>query len=540
MPCSGCLSSEAGRLGRTLQEYQAQPGSESGQEIIRKAMALCVFDWNRKKRGPRSKSSIPVNMNLPPVLVDETDVAPSKAKAAAAAAKAATTAAAAAAKREQTAKDAAEAQQPAAKKRKRARTAISAKEQKANDHGMPRSALSAGPAFLVAQRNSHHRVHSLGDGVASDDVSSSLDMPPLFAHADAPTGNADATASTVPGLTHEFEVQSSSDGASTALITPDEQSAYSFDLGRSHSKGSSMGSSLPGTSAGGLSSGPPAFGRIQLPPLQGSPVNAHHSFPSASPGLMGMPMGMAMPFGPAGIPPSPVPWIHPSPAAVHNQQMINSQISMPRRPSNSRALLSKLSRYYTEDDLPFIALSIAQFAELDAMCKLFPSKYIFGDSRNGGTLEGIANVPDHIQLALLSLLAHKCLLTPGSQSARDLDVAAAASAGGSAPASVTAHASSPSGGSAGSPFSAASALSPGTLAGWAGFEVGLTGKLRDKMLDFATRSYHHAVRLRDQEFRNGRIDARLVITGWAIDLSMSEAGATSKEMAQSKTDNLKV
>ncbi|SNX83418.1 uncharacterized protein MEPE_02125 [Melanopsichium pennsylvanicum] len=81
-------------------------------------------------------------------------------------------------------------------------------------------------------------------------------------------------------------------------------------------------------------------------------------------------------------------------------------------------LINRLKPYYTEKDRPFVALAISQFEALDSFEKMIPSRYLFGSAPGSGVFAP----PAHILLALLAFLAHRVLLLPDSMNIEDLDL----------------------------------------------------------------------------------------------------------------------
>ncbi|KDN53161.1 hypothetical protein K437DRAFT_117734 [Tilletiaria anomala UBC 951] len=541
LPCSGCLLSESSKLGLTLEQYRGQTGSALGEQIFRNSAARCHFNWNRKKRGPRSKTGAVDGLGAATASVqtsDERGAAGAEGRQA----------------------EATEAQPIKKHKTKRNPSGLQI--------GMPRSAQSAGFAFLEAKRQAYASASSATSLPRSASLSSNgcepswspvlAQMPALY-HSDSSselTPSSEHSIALITPLDHPsalseplldgLEAKGPAQCEHTRLYAPpgaallprcatDSATAKATLLpvaeqrmpppppcrpmylfaGKQGSDSPDSAQSSPGSGniSGASSAASRSRSHIQLPSLQelslrsnpvlGLPPRSNWSQPYANGNLDGM--------GSGGVPTTFPP---------------HGGAPTKRKASHSRALLAKLSRFYAEDDLPFIALSMAQFGGMDAMCKLFPSKYLFGDNKSSNPADGIASVPDHIQLALLSLLAHRSLLTPASSSSRDLDLAAATSASTLSDTSCTT--------STGLPIT----LPLPPLIGYEG--VDLVGKSRDSMLSFARRSYEHAAKLRDAELRRGVIDARILITGWALDLAMSEDGAGTATMTASKVDLVRI
>lgn len=139
---------------------------------------------------------------------------------------------------------------------------------------------------------------------------------------------------------------------------------------------------------------------------------------------------------------------------------------------------------------------MGQFSEFDAATKLIPSRCLFGEENNPTAL---ADAPAHLQLALLSLLAHRSLLLPESQSSRDLKSAWAEEA----PPKLTRN-------------------SP------------LSGEMRENMLLFGRRSWNLSHNLLLSALSEGVVEPSLLQTGYILDMSASEDGIGTKTMGQFK------
>ncbi|PWN52844.1 hypothetical protein IE53DRAFT_246348 [Violaceomyces palustris] len=180
----------------------------------------------------------------------------------------------------------------------------------------------------------------------------------------------------------------------------------------------------------------------------------------------------------------------------HQQTPQPSQVQAPPGPYlDQLTLIRRLHPHYTMDDRPYVALAIAQFEALDSFTKNFPSRYLFGD-RHG---EGVPGPPNHLLIALLALLAHRALLLPGSQCVDDLDLEAG---------EVVIRCARNSG--------------------------RLFGQDRTRMLEFARRSWNIAHELLFSLVSDGEIDPCLVQTGLLLDQGATEDGISTKTMAQMK------
>ncbi|CAD6975829.1 unnamed protein product [Tilletia controversa] len=249
------------------------------------------------------------------------------------------------------------------------------------------------------------------------------------------------------------------------------------------------------------------------------------------------------------------------------------------------SLLTALKDVYTDADRRNISIAIAHYDVFDNSTKMFPSRILFGErilpgltsptlaenrkvprSPRGNPPPLIAPrspsihhqpyvAPAHLQVALLSVLAHRALVTPDSLSLRDLDPNVALRAGlpslqsfpapsaratgvvsamsgelGSTPNSMMSAAPSPSGrGSFGG--SGGGSGSSGSSAHNHSF---LDANDRNGLLVFARRSLKYAHDVFIHKIERGDVDPKLIITGWLLDLSASEDGVGTKTMANMK------
>lgn len=158
-------------------------------------------------------------------------------------------------------------------------------------------------------------------------------------------------------------------------------------------------------------------------------------------------------------------------------------------------LINRLKPYYTEKDRPFVALAISQFEALDSFEKMIPSRYLFGSAPGSGGRDP----PAHVLLALLALLAHRALLLPDSINIEDLD------------------------------------LQAGDVVMRCAHNYGrLEGDDRKQMLSFARRSWGLANDLMLQKIRSGDVDPRLIMTGMLLEMGAGEDGLSSKGLVQRK------
>ncbi|SPO22954.1 uncharacterized protein UTRI_01632 [Ustilago trichophora] len=158
-------------------------------------------------------------------------------------------------------------------------------------------------------------------------------------------------------------------------------------------------------------------------------------------------------------------------------------------------LINRLKPYYSEKDRPFVALAISQFEALDSFEKMIPSRYLFGSAPGAGVFDP----PAHVLLALLAFLAHRALLLPDSMNIEDLD------------------------------------LQAGDVVLRCANNYGrLEGDDRKQMLSFARRSWSLANDLMLQKIRSGEVDPRLVTTGMLLEMGAGEDGHSSKGLQQRK------
>lgn len=158
-------------------------------------------------------------------------------------------------------------------------------------------------------------------------------------------------------------------------------------------------------------------------------------------------------------------------------------------------LINRLKPYYSEKDRPFVALAISQFEALDSFEKMVPSRYLFGAAPGTGGRDP----PAHVLLALLAFLAHRALLLPDSMNIEDLD------------------------------------LQAGDIVMRCANNYGrLEGDDRKQMLSFARRSWSLANDLMLQKIRSGDVDPRLIITGMLLEMGAGEDGLSTKGLVQRK------
>ncbi|PWZ00809.1 hypothetical protein BCV70DRAFT_175284 [Testicularia cyperi] len=159
-------------------------------------------------------------------------------------------------------------------------------------------------------------------------------------------------------------------------------------------------------------------------------------------------------------------------------------------------LINRLKPYYSDKDRPFVALAISQFEALDSFEKMVPSRYLFGSAPGSAQAR---DPPAHVLLALLAFLAHRALLLPDSMNVEDLD------------------------------------LQAGELVlRCANNYCRLEGDDRKQMLNFARRSWSLANDLMLQKIRSGEVDPRLIMTGMLLEMGAGEDGLSSKGLAQRK------
>ncbi|EPQ31800.1 uncharacterized protein PFL1_01132 [Pseudozyma flocculosa PF-1] len=158
-------------------------------------------------------------------------------------------------------------------------------------------------------------------------------------------------------------------------------------------------------------------------------------------------------------------------------------------------LIDRLRPYCTDQDRPLVAIAIAHFAEFDSHEKLAPARYLFGQQSGGPQPEP----PAYLLLALLALLSHRALLLPDDLNIEDLDLRAG----------------------------------PATLR-CAAQNGRLEGEDRQEMLQFARRCWSLACDVMLQKIRAGEVDPRLVQCGLFLDLGAVEDGISTKKMAKMK------
>lgn len=158
-------------------------------------------------------------------------------------------------------------------------------------------------------------------------------------------------------------------------------------------------------------------------------------------------------------------------------------------------LINRLRPYYSEKDRPFVALAISQFEALDSFEKMIPSRYLFGSIPGSPGRDP----PAHVLLALLAFLAHRALLLPDSMNIEDLDLQAGE-----------------------------------VVLRCANNYCRLEGEDRKQMLGFARRSWSLANDLMVQKIRSGEVDPRLIMTGMLLEMGAGEDGLSSKGQAQRK------
>lgn len=156
----------------------------------------------------------------------------------------------------------------------------------------------------------------------------------------------------------------------------------------------------------------------------------------------------------------------------------------------------KLRDFLSDEDRPFVALALLQFAELDAASKLFPGRYLFGSAPGVDA----PNPPAHIVLALLSLLAHRELLIPSARCLDDLERVGEQE----------------------------------LILDWLSPEGVLRSDKRDDLLVFARRMWNEAHGILLDIIVRGDVDPQLIQTGWCLDMAASEDGIRSVTMTQLK------
>lgn len=197
---------------------------------------------------------------------------------------------------------------------------------------------------------------------------------------------------------------------------------------------------------------------------------------------------------------SPDAPISASPFSDGGNPRSGSRLSQSLERVNSRfhdqsMLINRLRPYYSEKDRPFVALAISQFEALDSFEKIVPSRYLFGSIPGTQGREP----PAHVLLALLAFLAHRALLLPDSMNIEDLDLQAGE-----------------------------------VVLRCANNHCRLKGDDRKQMLSFARRSWSLANDLMLQKIRSGEVDPRLIMTGMLLEMGAGEDGLSSKGQAQSK------
>jgi hypothetical protein len=174
-------------------------------------------------------------------------------------------------------------------------------------------------------------------------------------------------------------------------------------------------------------------------------------------------------------------------------------LSAERRGSVVLSLIDQLSGVFIYNDRQFIALALAQFSDLDASTKLFPARILWGSVPDAdGALP--PPPPQHAQLALLSLLAHRALLLPSVRSQRDLE----------------------------------------SLQQGMGEDLSHLNQqphdqeLKDGLLLFARRCWNLAHDTLLRLVADGEVDPLLLITGYALDMAASEDGIGTASMGEMK------
>ncbi|KAK0525356.1 hypothetical protein OC842_005527 [Tilletia horrida] len=324
---------------------------------------------------------------------------------------------------------------------------------------------------------------------------------------------------------------------------------------------------------------------------------------SSSPSILASMPG----YGPAPFPhvtsEGPVPYMGPAPRAGEagletgiasgESRLDSGALLTPTKPANAGtllvqirtgSLLTALRDIYSEHDRRYISIAIAHYDVFDNSHKMFPSRILFGERILPGATIASSNpptglvtplsphtqapyvAPAHLQVALLSILAHRALLTPDGLSLRDLDPNVVAKAGlppmtfpapsarptgavaalSSAAAGAAVTASGPLG-SGSTPTSISSPSARSSLAGSgsgtsSSSSVGngayqsswLNAHDRKGLLEFARRSLRYAHGVFVSKIERGEVEPSLIITGWLLDMSASEDGVGTTVMANMK------
>ncbi|KAK0554478.1 hypothetical protein OC845_000739 [Tilletia horrida] len=219
-------------------------------------------------------------------------------------------------------------------------------------------------------------------------------------------------------------------------------------------------------------------------------------------------------------------------------------------------LLTALKDVYTEADRRFISIAIAHYDVFDSSNKMFPSRILFGER---GERPGVGSshasdllsmqprspvsqapyvAPAHLQVALLSVLAHRALLTPDGLSLRDLDPNVAVKAAlppMTTPAPSARATGAVRSGSGGSNSGRSSFGGSGSSSSSGPYQCSwLDSHDRHGLLDLARRSLKHAHDIFMNKIKRGDVEPSLIISGWLLDMSASEDGVSTQMMANMK------
>ncbi|PWN43346.1 hypothetical protein IE81DRAFT_346555 [Ceraceosorus guamensis] len=478
-PCSACINKARSAMPRT-------PGRAAHSAAIEAhALNLCVFDWDRAPRGPKAKPQAATGANSSTSGVPASNAAQTKAK---------------------------KAPLPA--------------------RGAPRSDRSAGSAYMAAR--------ATGSGARRDSNSADGSSPSTVL-GPSPSSSANGHFAAVPSA-------ASSPGGTTSSAAFFHQNRSSAAFAAMHlGPGAHEPPQFP-LQAPRANMAPYPYWQDQPNPNPNDIINraagtshelvySHHGpisvdlthAPSTSSAQSGS-SRLKSPISPlqtsAGLwaanspytqlyapppstdPTSPPPssWSGVDPASARSAGATSPQLNpqqpqpppsmLDRRRSFISSLLNQLQQYYSRDDRLYIALAVAQFADLDASTKLFPARILWGVDPMTG--EQPPPIPNHLQIALLSLLAHRALLLPGERSERDLEAVEAGVRDELLRCKLT------------------------------------NEQLREGLLGFARRSWNIAHDLLLQLIAEGAVDPLLLLTGYALDMSASEDGISSHSMLEMK------
>ncbi|ETS62717.1 hypothetical protein PaG_02455 [Moesziomyces aphidis] len=501
-PCSGCVSTIKTAM-LPINATTLQNGTIDEALVQAKAQELCVFDWNRKPRGPKGK------------------------KAAFAAAFGAESTGSVGAPRSHTSAGPAymEAQKRTLNETQHLNSAphlpnydpaftfssldsLSAASSSTTSPALAPPWPEMHPPPIVENGGPHYEHHvptsamhptSMANGVHAAQASSSHGRPELYQRGSNESSSlSDFSSHTFAGRHSESNTSLSTfsppmaPGPSSRPMGTEErplkQAAYDYfgsadnriskaslsawDAladGASHPRSNSVSSLLRSQNSAGTS------------PTE---VNRHGASPSHSQGSGSLPAGA-------------------SPQSDGSVNYFNAATKLSSaeadncdtRYHDQSMLINRLKPYYSEKDRPFVALAISQFEALDSFEKMIPSRYLFGSSPGSSGRDP----PAHVLLALLAFLAHRALLLPDSMNIEDLD------------------------------------LQAGDLVLRCANNYGrLEGDDRKQMLSFARRSWTLANDLMLQKIRSGDVDPRLIITGMLLEMGAGEDGLSSKGLVQRK------